>query len=196
MLGANQMLRTMPISPRLSRSSGMSVLRRTKSSTCGCLMESSLNHLSPCGRHSVDLTAALVSRRLSSPAFPNLQSISRFYVNSSALYNFAQMFFSRGLFSRRLLRWYDHNRRELPWRVPRGKRPNPYHVLLSETMLQQTQVATVLPYFHRFIEKFPTLADLAAADEQSVLRLWQGLGYYSRARNLHAAAKSIIHEKN
>ncbi|HEY1628281.1 MAG TPA: A/G-specific adenine glycosylase [Tepidisphaeraceae bacterium] len=106
------------------------------------------------------------------------------------------MFFSSALFSRRLLKWYDRNRRDLPWRVPPGQRPNPYHILLSETMLQQTQVATVLPYFHRFIAKFPTLADLAAADEQSVLRLWQGLGYYSRARNLHAAAKLIIHEKS
>jgi A/G-specific adenine glycosylase len=106
------------------------------------------------------------------------------------------MFFSSALFSRRLLAWYDKNRRELPWRVPPGEAPNPYHVLVSETMLQQTQVATVLPYFHRFIERFPTLPDLAAADEQAVLRLWQGLGYYSRARNLHAAAKAIIHQKN
>jgi A/G-specific adenine glycosylase len=106
------------------------------------------------------------------------------------------MFFSSALFSRQLLKWYDRNRRDLPWRVPPGTTPNPYHVLVSETMLQQTQVATVTPYFHRFIERFPTLADLAAADEQTVLRLWQGLGYYSRARNLHAAAKLLIHEKN
>ncbi len=99
-------------------------------------------------------------------------------------------------FRRRLLAWYSKNRRDLPWRVTpsstKGSLPDPYHVLLSEAMLQQTQVATVIPYFHRFIERFPTLADLAAADLQDVLRLWQGLGYYSRARNLHACAKKIV----
>ena len=92
-------------------------------------------------------------------------------------------------FQRPLLRWYDRCRRDLPWRADP---PNPYHVLVSEVMLQQTQVATVVPYFHRFMEKFPTISDLADASEQSVLRLWQGLGYYSRARNLHAAAKKVV----
>jgi A/G-specific adenine glycosylase len=106
------------------------------------------------------------------------------------------MFLSRSQFSRKLLTWYDAHRRDLPWRVPLGQLPNPYHVLVSETMLQQTQVATVLPYFHRFIEKFPTLADLAGADEQVILKMWQGLGYYSRARNLHATAKKIVAEQN
>ena len=99
-------------------------------------------------------------------------------------------------FSRRLLDWYDRARRDLPWRVGAG-RPgplDPYHVLLSETMLQQTQVATVVPYFMRFLERFPTVKDLAEASEQEVLRLWQGLGYYSRARNLHAAAKRVVSE--
>src|SRR5436309_1263903 len=105
----------------------------------------------------------------------------------------------RGLTGRmrlRLLRWYDRDHRDLPWRVPResGRLPDPYHVLISETMLQQTQVAAVVPYFHRFIERFPLLSRLAQADEQTVLRLWQGLGYYSRARNLHAAAKRINDE--
>ena len=76
----------------------------------------------------------------------------------------------------------------------RGAAPNPYHVLVSEAMLQQTQVATVISYFNRFIQRFPTLADLAAADEQDVLRLWQGLGYYSRARNLRAAARTVASE--
>jgi A/G-specific adenine glycosylase len=76
----------------------------------------------------------------------------------------------------------------------RSGAPNPYHVLVSEAMLQQTQVATVIPYFNRFIERFPTLADLAAAEEQDVLRLWQGLGYYSRARNLRAAARVVATE--
>lgn len=109
-----------------------------------------------------------------------------------------------GLFRKKLLRWYDQHRRELPWRVPRNKgasgralgdvRIDPYHVLVSEAMLQQTQVATVIPYFHRFLERFPTIASLAAADEQDVLRLWQGLGYYSRARNLRAAARRVVAE--
>ncbi|HEV7301991.1 MAG TPA: A/G-specific adenine glycosylase [Tepidisphaeraceae bacterium] len=96
-------------------------------------------------------------------------------------------------FAERLLRWYDVSRRDLPWRVDPSKgqseTPDPYHVMISEAMLQQTQVATVIPYFHRFLERFPTLASLADADEQDVLRLWQGLGYYSRARNLLAAAR-------
>lgn len=103
---------------------------------------------------------------------------------------------SNASFTRRLLRWYERSRRELPWRVARGSEalPDAYHVLLSETMLQQTQVATVIPYFHRFLERFPTLVDLAEAQEQEVLRMWQGLGYYSRARNLCRAAKQIVAE--
>src|SRR5947199_6742108 len=98
------------------------------------------------------------------------------------------------LFRRKLLAWYDQNQRDLPWRRQRGSTApvDPYHVLVSETMLQQTQVATVIPYFHRFIDRFPTLGDLARADEQRVLRLWQGLGYYSRARNLRAAAIEMV----
>ena len=88
-------------------------------------------------------------------------------------------------FQRKLLLWYGRHRRDLPWR---SQRPDPYHVLVSEAMLQQTQVATVIPYFRRFLERFPTIQSLAAADEQDVLRLWQGLGYYCRARNLRAAA--------
>jgi len=93
---------------------------------------------------------------------------------------------------RDLLRWYRKHHRELPWRALPGGRPEPYHTLVSEAMLQQTQVATVVPYFERFIAAFPTLADLAAADEQAVLRLWQGLGYYRRARHLHAAARVCV----
>ena len=97
-------------------------------------------------------------------------------------------------FSKRLLKWYDRSRRDLPWRLGTG-RPgplDPYHVLVSETMLQQTQVSTVVPYYQRFLLRFPTINDLAAADEQDVLRLWQGLGYYSRARNLQAAARKVV----
>src|SRR4051794_41519805 len=104
------------------------------------------------------------------------------------------MFWNKSLFARRLLGWYGQNRRDLPWRVETGNTPNPYHVLVSEAMLQQTQVATVLPYFRRFLERLPTIKDLALADEQEVLRLWQGLGYYSRARNLRAAAGLIMKE--
>lgn len=80
----------------------------------------------------------------------------------------------------------------MPWRVKPGTLGDPYHVLVSEIMLQQTQVATVIDYFNRFTEALPTVAALAAADEQRVLRLWQGLGYYRRARQLHAAAKQIV----
>jgi A/G-specific adenine glycosylase len=96
-------------------------------------------------------------------------------------------------FSRRLLRWYDRAHRDLPWRV-RGIHPDPYHVLVSEFMLQQTQVATVIPFFQRFLASFPTLAKLAAADEQEVLRLWQGLGYYARARNLLRCAREVVRD--
>lgn len=97
-------------------------------------------------------------------------------------------------FRRRLLAWYRKHRRDLPWRPGKDEKPNAYHTLVSEAMLQQTQVATVVPYFHRFIEAFPTVDALAEADEQEVLTLWQGLGYYRRARNLHAAAKSIVND--
>jgi A/G-specific adenine glycosylase len=101
-------------------------------------------------------------------------------------------------FRSRLLRWYDAHRRDLPWRSPRNApfkhRPDPWAVLVSETMLQQTRVAVVIDYFVRFMERFPTPAALAEADEQDVLRLWQGLGYYSRARNLQSAARQIIEE--
>jgi A/G-specific adenine glycosylase len=92
---------------------------------------------------------------------------------------------------RDLLRWYRAHCRDLPWR---RDEPIAYHVLVSEAMLQQTQVATVVDYFHRFIAALPTVRSLAAADEQVVLRLWQGLGYYRRARHLHAAAKAIVSE--
>ena len=89
-------------------------------------------------------------------------------------------------FSERLLAWFDqHGRHDLPWQHPRS----PYFVWLSEVMLQQTQVATVKAYFTRFVARFPTLPDLAAASLDEVLSLWAGLGYYSRARNLHACAK-------
>ena len=94
--------------------------------------------------------------------------------------------------SRAVLEWYDHNRRHLPWRMPPGKQANPYHVWLSEIMLQQTTVEAVKPYFEKFIQRWPALADLAAATQDDVMRLWAGLGYYSRARNMHKAAQVIM----
>ncbi len=87
-----------------------------------------------------------------------------------------------------LLRWFDRTHRPLPWRVDR----DPYRIWVSEVMLQQTTVAAVVPYFERFLKAFPTVPDLAAADEQQVLKLWEGLGYYRRARHLHAAAKQLV----
>ncbi len=93
---------------------------------------------------------------------------------------------------RHLLAWFDQTQRPMPWRAVHPATPDPYFVLVSEAMLQQTQVSTVIPYFARFITAFPTVADLAAAEEQQVLRLWQGLGYYRRAKNLHKAAQAIV----
>lgn len=95
-------------------------------------------------------------------------------------------------FTNNLVQWYLREKRDLPWR----KTPHPYPVWLSEIMLQQTRVAQGLPYFLRFTEAFPTVFDLASADEEQVLKLWQGLGYYSRARNLHATAKHIAFDLN
>jgi A/G-specific adenine glycosylase len=91
-------------------------------------------------------------------------------------------------FRRRLLAWFDRAKRDLPWRRDR----DPYRVWVSEVMLQQTTVAAVVPYFQRFVAAFPDLTALAAADEQAVLRRWEGLGYYRRARHLHAAARQLV----
>jgi len=90
-------------------------------------------------------------------------------------------------FSEHLLNWYRTNRRDLPWRRSR----DPYRVWVSEIMLQQTRVETAAPYFERFMERFPTLEALADAPEEEVLKLWEGLGYYSRARNLHEAVREV-----
>ena len=93
-------------------------------------------------------------------------------------------------FSKTILQWYQVHKRELPWR----NSAEPYTVWLSEIMLQQTRVAQGLPYFLKFVTKYPTVCDLAAAPEEEVLKLWQGLGYYSRARNLHYTAKTVCFE--
>jgi A/G-specific adenine glycosylase len=95
-------------------------------------------------------------------------------------------------FSNSLLNWYLQNKRSLPWRNTK----NPYEIWLSEIILQQTKVAQGLPYYELFISTFPTVFDLANAPEEKVLKLWQGLGYYSRARNLHFTAKYIVDEFN
>jgi len=91
-------------------------------------------------------------------------------------------------FQSRLLRWFRHHRRDLPWRASH----NPYRIWLAEVMLQQTRIAAVIPYYGRFLERLPTIRSLARAREHEVLKLWSGLGYYSRARNLQKAAKEIV----
>jgi len=93
--------------------------------------------------------------------------------------------------ARRLLAWYDANRRILPWRALPGARPAPYAVWVSEVMLQQTTVAAVIPYFEAFLVRWPTVEALAAAPLDDVLHAWRGLGYYARARNLHACARAV-----
>src|SRR2546426_3470664 len=87
-----------------------------------------------------------------------------------------------------LLAWYDANRRDLPWRHTR----DPYRILVAEYLLQRTRIASGTPYYERFLERFPTVRDLAAAPLDDVLSVWEGLGFYGRARNLHAAARSIV----
>ncbi|QDU36490.1 A/G-specific adenine glycosylase [Maioricimonas rarisocia] len=93
---------------------------------------------------------------------------------------------------RNLSRWYAANGRELPWRATH----DPYRIWISEIMLQQTTVAAVIPYFDRFLKQFPTVDVLAAADENDVLRMWEGLGYYSRARNIHTTARQLVAERD
>jgi A/G-specific adenine glycosylase len=93
-----------------------------------------------------------------------------------------------------LLDWYDRERRDLPWRSKRGKRSDPYKVWLSEIMLQQTVVKAVIPFYEKFLRLWPTVEALAAADLDDVLAAWAGLGYYSRARNLHKCAQAVVAE--
>ncbi|OFN56732.1 MULTISPECIES: A/G-specific adenine glycosylase [unclassified Streptococcus] len=93
-------------------------------------------------------------------------------------------------FRQKLLMWYDENKRDLPWR----RSNNPYHIWISEIMLQQTRVDTVIPYYERFLDWFPTVQDLAIAPEERLLKAWEGLGYYSRVRNMQEAAQQIVAE--
>jgi A/G-specific adenine glycosylase len=95
-------------------------------------------------------------------------------------------------FVAKIINWYEINKRNLPWR----ETTDPYHIWLSEIILQQTRVAQGLPYYYKFVETFPDIESLAKASQQEILRLWQGLGYYSRARNLHECAKMIIDNYN
>lgn len=94
----------------------------------------------------------------------------------------------KDIFRQRLLDWYEREKRDLPWR----RTANPYYIWVSEVMLQQTRVDTVIPYYERFIEKFPTLTHLANAPEEQLLKMWEGLGYYSRARNLQSGVKEVL----
>ena len=93
-------------------------------------------------------------------------------------------------FQEKLLAWYDREKRDLPWRHSN----NPYHIWVSEIMLQQTRVDTVIPYYHRFLETFPTIESLANAQEEELLKVWEGLGYYSRVRNMQKAAQQIMEQ--
>ena len=92
----------------------------------------------------------------------------------------------------KLLDWYDLNRRRLPWRALPGQAADPYHIWLSEIMLQQTTVVAVVPYYEKFLTRFPEIAALAAAPVEAVMQAWAGLGYYARARNLHACAQAVV----
>src|SRR5688572_23813705 len=99
---------------------------------------------------------------------------------------------SKSAFANTLVTWYHSNHRDLPWR----NTSDPYHIWLSEIMLQQTQVRTVIDYYRRFLTLFPTIQDLAAASSDQVMKAWEGLGYYARCRNLHAAAKQVVEQYN
>lgn len=96
--------------------------------------------------------------------------------------------------ARHVLAWYDTNGRDLPWRIRDGRLPNPYHVWLSEIMLQQTTVTAVIPYFQNFLDLWPSVTDLAQAADEAVMAAWAGLGYYARARNLLACARVVVRD--
>ena len=98
--------------------------------------------------------------------------------------------------SKKILQWYDNNKRTLPWRISQKSQRKQYYRLLSEFMLQQTQVKTVIPYFNNFVEKIPNLTTLSTSNNKKILKLWEGLGYYRRAKNLHKTAKILIKKYN
>ena len=123
-------------------------------------------------------------RKKQIPKGPTLKPMSRKLQSSCAV--------PAVRFRRNLLHWFDGHKRDLPWR----KNPSPYHTWISEIMLQQTRVSAVLGYYERFMHRFPTVQKLAAARQSSVLAAWSGLGYYRRARMLHAAAKVVAYERS
>ena len=96
------------------------------------------------------------------------------------------------LVTKKILKWYDLNKRSLPWRKNVSLQKKQYYTLVSEFMLQQTQVATVIPYFNRFIENIPDLKSLAKVENKKLIKLWEGLGYYSRVRNLKKTAQTAV----
>tara|TARA_B100001029_G_scaffold177796_1_gene183126 strand:- start:1796 stop:2797 length:1002 start_codon:yes stop_codon:yes gene_type:complete len=98
--------------------------------------------------------------------------------------------------SKKILAWYDNNKRSLPWRVGKNSKKKQYYRLLSEFMLQQTQVKTVIPYFNKFTKKYRTLRSLSKSSEKEILKSWEGLGYYRRAKNLLACSKKLVKEHN
>ena len=98
--------------------------------------------------------------------------------------------------SKKILAWYDNNKRILPWRISKKSKKKHYYRILSEFMLQQTQVKTVIPYFNNFVKKIPNLKALSKSKERKILKLWEGLGYYRRAKNLHKTSKILIKKYN
>ena len=96
------------------------------------------------------------------------------------------------IITKKILKWYDLNKRSLPWRKSVSLQKRQYYTLVSEFMLQQTQVATVIPYFNRFIKDIPNLKALAKVQNKKLIKLWEGLGYYSRARNLKKTAQNVV----
>ena len=97
---------------------------------------------------------------------------------------------------KKILSWYDNNKRILPWRITEKSKKKHYYRILSEFMLQQTQVKTVIPYFNNFVKKVPNLKALSKSSEKKILKLWEGLGYYTRAKNLHKTSKILIKKYN
>jgi A/G-specific adenine glycosylase len=124
-----------------------------------------------------------ITKKCSAPIAESRAIISN-GVNTEATFGIPQ----KGKIQSRLLQWFKKNRRDLPWR----KASDPYAIWVSEIMLQQTQVATVIPYYQKFLKNFPTLQHLAKANLSKVLKIWEGLGYYSRARNIHLAAQIVL----
>ena len=98
--------------------------------------------------------------------------------------------------SNKILKWYDNNKRDLPWRHPKTKEQSHYYTLISEIMLQQTQVRTVIPYFNKFVNQIPNLKSLSKVSNRKLLKLWEGLGYYSRARNLKKTSILVSRKGN